>query len=92
MLRHWYSGRDGWRLGCQAALAIGGAGGGAGNAAGADANGEVTWIVSHACLVLGGALLAACVTLYFRKQRRRKGRHSGAGGVGKEGDANNNQM
>jgi hypothetical protein len=63
-----------------------------GNAAGADANGESTWTVVLACLVLGGALLSACVTLYLRKQRRRKSRHDGTGRVGKERYSNNNQM
>ena len=45
-----------------------------------------------ACLVLGSMLLTAYVALYLRKQRSRMGRNNGAGGVGKEGDANNNQM
>jgi hypothetical protein len=48
--------------------------------------------VGLTCLVLGSALLAACVTLYFRKQKRKKGRHDGAGGVGEEGDTNSNQI
>lgn len=91
-LRYWQSGRYGRRLGCQAALAIGGAGGGAGNAAGVDVNGEVTWTFGLTCQVLGGALLSAFVTLYLRKQRGRKIRHDGKGRVGKERHANNNQI